>query len=296
MPQSQLIAQQAARGESWMLPEAKSEDLLYVSDDGDDDVVVYSYPKGKLVGRLTHGISNPQGVCADKNGNVFVTNNSPTELIEYAHGEKTPIATLPDGNNGFHIVSCSVDSTSGNLAATNSYGVSYPYEGTIAVYVGAQGEPRYYSKQSISGFGYCAYDNRGRLLYSAENDNYRTIFGELTHDGILKSIKVKQSFGEAPIGWYRGLLEVGNRNTTIFQFNVRRRQTVPKGSIGIAGASGYYQFTIFRGVIIVADFSGGKILFWPYPAGGSPTKTITQRLRNPFGVVVSVAPGHKQRR
>jgi hypothetical protein len=63
-------------GGSWMLPNAKKKDLLYISDSfpyGSNDVFVYSYPKGKLVGKLT-GFNEPSGNCVDKAGNVFITN------------------------------------------------------------------------------------------------------------------------------------------------------------------------------------------------------------------------------
>jgi hypothetical protein len=42
MPQTSALAMHADRGKSWMLPEAKSEDLLYVSNL--QNVKVYSYP------------------------------------------------------------------------------------------------------------------------------------------------------------------------------------------------------------------------------------------------------------
>jgi hypothetical protein len=46
------IARNAEHAKSWMLPEAKSEDLLYVSNVY--TITVYSYPKGKLVGTLSN--------------------------------------------------------------------------------------------------------------------------------------------------------------------------------------------------------------------------------------------------
>ena len=48
MPQTSALATHADRGTSWMLPDAKSKDLLYVGDIY--DVTVYSYPQGKLEG------------------------------------------------------------------------------------------------------------------------------------------------------------------------------------------------------------------------------------------------------
>ncbi len=37
---------------SWMDPDAKSKDLLYVTNPGANEVLVYSYPQDKLVGTL----------------------------------------------------------------------------------------------------------------------------------------------------------------------------------------------------------------------------------------------------
>jgi hypothetical protein len=60
MPQGRAVATHHGRGGSWMLPKARSEDLLYVSDPEKTDVYVYSYRSGQLVGTLT-GFSNLKG-------------------------------------------------------------------------------------------------------------------------------------------------------------------------------------------------------------------------------------------
>ena len=44
------IATHADRGKSWMLPEAKNEDLIYATS-GCGGVCMLSYPAGKLVGQ-----------------------------------------------------------------------------------------------------------------------------------------------------------------------------------------------------------------------------------------------------
>ena len=53
-----------------MAPEAKSEDLLYISDYY--GVHVFSYPKGLHVGDI-YGFASPAGLCSNKKGDVFVT-------------------------------------------------------------------------------------------------------------------------------------------------------------------------------------------------------------------------------
>jgi hypothetical protein len=93
-----------------MLPEAKSEELLYASS-LPYSVYVYTYPKGKVVGFLS-GFS-PRGLCSNQNGDVFVA--SRYGVYEYPHGRAKPIAIIavqyPEG--------CSLDPTTGDLAVVN---------------------------------------------------------------------------------------------------------------------------------------------------------------------------------
>ena len=77
------------RGGSWMAPDAKSHDLLYISDQGNQAVYVYSYPSAKLQGTLT-GFTRPEGECVDKAGNVFIVDEAASVIFEYAHGGKSP--------------------------------------------------------------------------------------------------------------------------------------------------------------------------------------------------------------
>ena len=56
---------------SWIAPAAKTQNLLYISDDGTNDVYVYSWPKGRLLGTL-RGFSYPQGECVDRKGDVWI--------------------------------------------------------------------------------------------------------------------------------------------------------------------------------------------------------------------------------
>jgi hypothetical protein len=62
-----VAALQTTLGPSWMLPEAKNEELLYVANLYSNIVRVYSYPAGELVGSLQgNQFFSPDGVCIDK--------------------------------------------------------------------------------------------------------------------------------------------------------------------------------------------------------------------------------------
>ena len=107
-----------AHSRSWMLPEVKNEDLLYISDGYHNQVYLYSFPKAKPVGTLV-GVSGV--MCPDKDGNVWFANPRADTIVKYAHGGTTPIATLkvPRGPK-LSVFSCVVDPGSGNLAAGGS--------------------------------------------------------------------------------------------------------------------------------------------------------------------------------
>jgi hypothetical protein len=77
-----------------MLPEAKHENLLYVSN-GNSSVTVFSYRHRVLVGTLT-GFTYPAGECSDVAGDVFITDYSANTITEYAHGAAQPLRTLQD--------------------------------------------------------------------------------------------------------------------------------------------------------------------------------------------------------
>jgi hypothetical protein len=113
MPQSLGTSTHLMRRPSWMAPDATRKNLLYISDVGTNDVYVYESLSLKLAGTLT-GFSEPQGECSDAAGNVWITNTNMSQIIEYAHGGTTPIATLSDPYE--FPVGCAVDPRSGNLA------------------------------------------------------------------------------------------------------------------------------------------------------------------------------------
>ena len=115
---------------SWMLPEAKGDELVYLAGQ-QGDTYVYSYPSGKLVGTLS-GLGGGQYECVDRVGDVFIT--TPTGIYEYAHGGTQPINFLPLA----HSSGCAIDPVTGNLAVV-------AIGPTIYVYANAQGNPTAYT-------------------------------------------------------------------------------------------------------------------------------------------------------
>ena len=289
IPQASALIAHAERSKSWMLPEAKRSDLLYVSS-YQKFVNVYTYPKGKLVGTLT-GFGILDGECTDKLGDVWVVDNQFARLYEYARGGTAPIATLdlPDGDP----FSCAVDAKSGDLAVGTG-------SEQLLIYRHGQGTPIGYRDYPIEGFFCVAYDRAGNLYVSALTTDYKFQFAELPKGAkALTNITLDQSI-TLPAGLaVTGLdVAVGDLNTgTIFQFRISGSGGTEVGTTPLEGAEyALFAFALNRGRVIAAvnDASTGAAESFRYPLGGSAINSIT--VAQPVGVAISLAPSKSETR
>jgi hypothetical protein len=296
-----------ARVQSWILPSAKKSDLLYISDLLAQVVDIYTYGHGyKLVGQLT-GFFNPEGLCVDKKGNVYVTNDTSEgvyQITEYAHGSTSATRTLhdPDGRaNG-----CSVDPTTGNLAVADFWGPNESI-GNVAVFPKASGTPTAYSLSNIFYDYYCAYDDKGNLFVDGETEGSVFGLGELVKGGnTLKFINIDQTiYLPGGVQWDGKYLAVGdqvavkhNFTSTIYQVSISGSQATTVNTMVLTGSAEVAQFWIPRihngakrhygDRLIGPNQNGGDTLFWDYPSGGNPTVTIPGET-DPIGATLSLA-------
>jgi DNA-binding beta-propeller fold protein YncE len=272
---------------SWMAPDAKNGDLLYISDIGTNDVYVYSYPKLRLEGTLT-GFATPYGECVDKAGDVFITNFETQQIFEYAHGGTKPIATLND--SGYYPSGCSIDPTTGNLAVAN-YSNSDSVRGNVAIYVGAAGAPAaYYTDDLMYEMFLCSYDNNGDLFVDGEQiGSSGFVLAELARrQHAMTDIFLNQSIGElSGVQWDGRHLVIGDGTAeTLYQFNISGVYATKVGSTPLNEALYLVQFTIQHGKVVGPYSSGAGI--WNYPSGGSAIKTVDNGSFNaPWGSAIS---------
>jgi hypothetical protein len=288
MPQGRVIETRAGRSGSWMLPEAKSSDLLYVAACGGSGVSVFSYPRGKLVGSL-HVAGC--GLCSKANGDFYVTSGD--HIYEYPHGGTRPIATLTDfTGNAFD---CSVDPTTGNLAVTNPQAY-YSGPGSVMIYKGDHLKLIYWDS-GLYYINFCAYDDKGDLFIDGSTYGSSDAgFAELPkHSRRLRTITLNQTFANAgAIRWDGAHLVVGQgsssqQSSTLYQFALSGSEGTEVGAITLNGALDLSWFWIQGSRVIGSDDSkNADAGIWKYPIGGNPIKTLSEAPKG--GVTVSVAP------
>jgi hypothetical protein len=292
LQQNAPVARDSGRTRSWMLPQAKDEDLLYVSNVY--TITVYSYPKGKLVGTLSD-FEKPYGECVDAKGNVWITDSSFGRIYEYPHGGTKPIHTLTDPE--YVPYGCAVDPTTGDLAVANYSDVS-AREGDVAVYRKAKGTPKSYIGYDFYYYYDCGYDAQGNLyvdgLFGSYGDGFE--FGELAKGGAeIKDILLPNSIRyPGGIEWDGNYVAVGdNAGEAIYQYTFSHGEATLEGTTTLTGAGNVGQFGIVGSTVVTPNqffsTSNSGVLYYPYPAGGASTQTITKGVFYPYSAVVSLA-------
>jgi hypothetical protein len=274
---------------SWIANGAVSQDLLYVSDEGTNDVYIYSWPQGKLVGTLT-GISYPQGECVDAAGNVFVTSigaSLRSHIYEYAHGGTKRIAKLNELDVYPH--GCAIDPTTGNLAITNLENV-HGGPGNVAIYKHARHLLGSYQAPQKYYYFFCGYDKAGNLFADA-GGNISNEYGltELPVGGTaMIDVSLNQTiYYPGAVQWDGQYVAVGDTAANeIYQFSVSGSSGSLASATQLDDASDVLQFWIENGAVAGANAGSATVMYWKYPAGGKETHTITG-LTDPVGVVVS---------
>jgi len=274
-----------------MSPDAKKGDLLYIATAGNNDVEVYSYPKAKLVGTLTN-LNWPEGECVDKDGNIWITNfgiSGAGDVVEYAHGGTTPVATLSDPYQ--HPLGCSVDPTTGDLAVTSTYGTSSPGQGDVAIYKKARGTPKTYTDQEIFYYYFCGFDSSGNLFIDGISSGSAVEFAELSKSSkTFTNLTLNKSIAHpGGVQWDGKYVAFGDQwNPIIYEFAISGSNGEEVSSTPLDGASGVAQFFIDDNTVIGPNVSNDLVGFWRYPAGGTATKTLTG-LDEPVGTAISTA-------
>ena len=286
LPQAQAVAPHVNLSRSWMAPEAKSEDLLYISDYS--GVHVYSYPKGLHVGDIT-GFASPAGLCSNEKGDVFVTDTSAYRVYEFAHGGTEPLKTLYDNSVDFEPIDCSVDPTTGNLAASASDA------GFVVIFPKAQEKPKVYYEHTMHRVNMyrCAYDNKGDLFVDRiyNRNNRHQYMGELPKGATqfgnyLLDPRIRHPGGIQFDGEHVVIEDLASLKAYRLRFSGSNAIII--GSTPLNGTPWVEQYWI-QGKTLIGPDENSTVYFWKYPTGGSPINSI-QGFTLVVGSTVSVSP------
>jgi hypothetical protein len=275
-----------------MLPEARRQDLLYISANVTGEIYIFSYPHGSLVGTIT-GLSNPSGLCADTSGNVWavtVTSAGAGTLLEYSHGGTSPIASLAiPGTDPF---GCAVDPVTGNVAVTSS-------GDSVSVFANGSGIPATYTDSNFYHVFYCGYDDKGDLYTDGNSSSGAQLLALPKGASSLEDITVNATIN------YPGAIQWDGKYMAVAELSSRVSGRVPIYGVRIEGSGGKVMgTTILTGKHFIGGFQGwiqnGTYIqpnkqsqmegLWRYPNGGNPSKNVTTRgAQNLWGAAVSVA-------
>jgi hypothetical protein len=288
-PQTTMLPHQSAR--SWILPNAKSTDLLYLASTAGGHVI--SYPEGKLVGSFESTKDLEwSNLCSDATGNVFLTkfNYKSANVLEYAHGGTSPIAKLHDPGYPW---SCSVDPTSGNLAVATYDGSG---GGNIAIFPNAQSSPNIYRDPNISTYVYCAYDGKGNLFVDGSKGS-KGVLAELPKDSAtFTDLTVNHRYyGGSVVSWdgsYVTLADPIQRVILRLEISGSTATVVGTTKLGDWRNGAFREVSFLSNSLITQPTRHGDTGIWRYPAGGKPTRVFRTFAKGTqvYGVTVSVAP------
>ena len=268
LPQTRSIAPHVERGRSWMAPEAKSEDLLYISDYY--GVHVFSYPKGQYVGDID---AFGYGLCSDRAGDVFVTDAPAYQVYEYAHGSTKRLQTLYGNYVDFGPIDCSVDPTTGNLAEqvqTPDSLSSFPKRSKIRkstttrrCFTQACSSAPMTTKETYSSIRFI-------IVVTA------TYIGELPKGtkqfaNYLLDSRIAHPGGIQFDGKRVAIEDLGS--LIVYRLRFSGSKAIVVGSTSLNGA-GYVEQCWVRGKTLIGPDSNTTVYFWKYPRGGSPVNLL----------------------
>ncbi len=285
---------------SHVSPDAKNAPrLLFVSDDGTNDVYIFTMPAMALKGTIT-GLSEPQGMCADKSGNIWITNTGTQQVLQYSR-TGTLLNTLSDAG-GFP-VGCAINKATGDLAVTNIFNSSG--NGTVAIYTNASGTPTQYSNPSQTENFFDAYDGSGNLYVSGAGASGYSLSVLPSGSSTMTSVSVSGGtlFFPGAVNWNKNAgLILGDQECNDAGASCQYAVTVSGSVATITGSTPLTntdgggcdvdQATIspggkyFGGGCISEGSAVSVAARWAYPAGGVPTNS-NANVSEPIGAAIS---------
>jgi len=252
--------------------------LLYVGDLGKAQVDALSYPQGKSQFTLA-GFGSVNGLCTDSSGDVWISDGHDGKLVEYGYGSKKVKKTLTDP--GFYTQGCAVDPHSGDLAAAIQPMSSNP--GGVAIFRHAKGTPLNLTGQEFYFPSFCAYDSNSNLFFDGNGVSGMFFFAELAKGSqTMQRISLPQQIEVAGgVQWDGKNVVVddqgaGYKGSTLYEFSISGSSVIETGTTPLDGSADVIDFALDGKRVIGPNIGQSpNVMYWPYPAGGASSKTLT---------------------
>jgi hypothetical protein len=252
-------------------PDAKSGDLLYAVSDS-SWVYVMTYPERKEIGSVPLGVYYvASDACADASGNVWVTGGY---LIEFKRGSIKPLVKRSAEHP---LQGCSVDATTGNIAAVSRGG------NEVYVWPARGGSPTVYRAKWDYALRYCGYDAHGDLFVNGVEE-FRSpsfVFLELqkSSDKLQRLTFDAKVNSPGQVQWDGKYITIQDAEYgDIYQLKISNSEASVVNTVHFNGLGEYPGPSWIQGDTVLIPH---KILgVYRYPAGGNPIKTFKGRPLN----------------
>lgn len=228
----QALHQVGLRQAAGVHPAKGGGQFAYISGIYTDEIYVYPYTKGKFgteSGTITSGISEPQGVCANKS-DVWVANTGTSQLLEYPVGKTTSSGSLTD--TGEYPTDCTIDKK-GDIAISNIESTSGT-AGDVVIFAGGKGSGTAVSCSNLHRYYFISYDKKGNLWVDGENSSYGFGFCEIpagASSGTPITLSQNPSFPGGVEATKKGVTILDQDSSTIDEYKVTGSSGTLSGSI-----------------------------------------------------------------
>jgi hypothetical protein len=293
------------RRPSWISPRlAKTKaPALFVSDAETESVYIYDLATLQMQGTIT-GLVQPQGLCSDDKGNVWITDAAARLVYEVTHtGHLRNELKVPSGSPA----ACAWDRTTGDLAVMILFDGSAA--GEVLVYKHGSGEASSYTNPDQYYYGFGGYDPKGNLYFDG-SDAGGNFMLSLLAKGASSAKTVAVAGGTI---YYPGMVQwdaaakrliVGDQScgnqyaSCLYLLKPAKTSANITDTVNLQKSGGgqvcdLVQGVEYKGTIAGSDYdfctsSPSTTYVWPFPGGGAPSQENSSVDRAPVGAAVSI--------
>jgi hypothetical protein len=250
-------------------------------------VDVLSFPQGSRVAKITN-IGDPQGVCADTSGHVWITaflQGRKFALYEFARGATTPLHTV-ERNESYG--TCTVDSHGDPVV----FGKHTAYSATIETWSPSLRRRLRVVQIPVAPVS-TTYDDDGNLYVKGfeGSDPAFAVLRKGTSTLTFLTVKKGDDFQDGCLGWDGAYVTLGafDRKQLIYRLSIDGKIATIVSRVHLHDVAPNPKY-LLTGHTIVAALNDGRnakrIGFYDYPSGGKP-EAVFSGFYNPMQIALS---------